>query len=167
MVAFLFGPAYAGLKESASSQHILFSAYCGLLVATCYHVSRCSSDPSTLWSWVVQLATHKDIVETKDETKPDKVQTEEEEEDDSLPRRMRETVVARLRSDAIVCLLVAILVFGVHCSTVFTSRQLQPHLRASPLDDSVRPRPPPPLLCTAIAETTTLVVLLQAADALS
>ena len=125
-VAFLYGPAYAGLKEPASSQHILFSAYCGLLVASCYHVSRCSSDPSTLWSWIVQLATHKDVVE--DETKPDKLATEEEEEDDSLPRRMRETVVARLRSDAIVCLLVAILVFGVHCSTVFTSRQLQPIL---------------------------------------
>ena len=48
-------------------------------------------------------------------------------EDDPLPRRMRETVVARLRSDAIVCPLVAVLVFGVHCSTVFTS-QLQPVL---------------------------------------
>lgn len=131
LVAILFGPAFAGLKEAASSQHILFSAYCGLLVATCYHVSRCSSDPSTLWGWIVQLATHKDVIGTKEETKPDaKVlpNEEEEEEQDSLPRRMRETVVARLRSDAIVCPLVAILVFGVHCSTVFTSRQLQPIL---------------------------------------
>ena len=86
-----------------------------------------------MWGWIVQLATHKDVIGTKEETKPDvKVLSNEEEEEkqeqDSLPRRMRETVVARLRSDAIVCPLVAILVFGVHCSTVFTSRQLQPIL---------------------------------------
>lgn len=128
LVALLYGPAYAGLKEPASSQHILFSAYCGLLVASCYHISRCSSDPSTLWSWMVQLATNKEDDRTKDEAIKDKNPSEEEEEEDSLPRRMRETVVGRLRSDAIVCPLVAILVFGVHCSTVFTSRQLQPVL---------------------------------------
>lgn len=51
-----------------------------------------------------------------------------EEEEDALPRLMRDTVVNRLRSDVIVCPLVAVLVFGVHCSTVFTSRQLQPVL---------------------------------------
>lgn len=127
LVAFLYGPAYAGLKEPASSQHILFSAYCGLLIASCYHVSRCSSDPSTLWSWMVHLATNKEDLGANKEEKIKEVGDEEEEED-ALPRRMRETVVARLRSDAIVCPLVAILVFGVHCSTVFTSKQLQPVL---------------------------------------
>lgn len=128
LVALLFGPAFAGLKEQANSQHIFFSAYCGLLVASCYHVSRCSSDPSTLWGWIIQLATQKDIIGTKEESKPDTKVLPNEEEEDSLPRQMRETIVARLRSDAIVCPLVAILVFGVHCSTVFTSRQLQPIL---------------------------------------
>ncbi|XP_057368730.2 pecanex-like protein 1 [Daphnia carinata] len=128
LVALLFGPAFAGLKEPANPQHILFSAYCGLLIASCYHVSRCSSDPSTLWSWIIQLATQKDVSGTKEEGKPDEKVLPNEEEEDSLPRQMRETIVARLRSDAIVCPLVAILVFGVHCSTVFTSRQLQPVL---------------------------------------
>lgn len=128
LVALLFGPAFSGLKEPANSQHILFSVYCGLLIASCYHVSRCSSDPSTLWGWIVKLATQKDIIGSKEETIPATKVLPNEDEEDSLPRQMRETVVARLRSDAIVCPLVAVLVFGVHCSTVFTSRQLQPIL---------------------------------------
>ena len=40
--------------------------------------------------------------------------------------KMQETIVARLRSDAIICVVMAVLVFGVHCSTVFT--KLQPIL---------------------------------------
>jgi hypothetical protein len=160
LVVLVYGPAYAGLKEPATSQHILFSAYCGLLVASCYHVSRCSADPSVLCSWVLQLANSKQSKTTtnpktstknedgnevfnkassKDEhngnNETKNVQRSKEDnakeievEDDPLPRRMRETVVARLRSDAIICPMVAVLVFGVHCSTVFTTSQLQPVL---------------------------------------
>ena len=43
-------------------------------------------------------------------------------EGDPLAAQMRDTVVARLRSDAIVCVVIAVLVFAVHCSTVFQVR---------------------------------------------
>lgn len=45
---FLFGFAYGALSEEKSSQHILFSIYCGLMVATSYHLSRSSSDPGPI-----------------------------------------------------------------------------------------------------------------------
>ncbi|KRT83588.1 hypothetical protein AMK59_4439 [Oryctes borbonicus] len=45
---------------------------------------------------------------------------------DPLPEKLRKTVNARLRSDVIVCSLIALLVFGIHASTVFTV--LQPNL---------------------------------------
>lgn len=118
---FLYGPAYVGLKEASSSQHILFSAFCGLLVASCYHISRCSSDPSVFWNWILQLVSAKD-----DSDSQKSGESNEREESDMLPHQMQEAVKARLRSDAIVCVLIAVLVFAVHCSTVFT--KLQPIL---------------------------------------
>lgn len=43
------GPALSP-QEPWSAQHIpaLFSAFCGLLVSLCFHLSRQSSDPSVL-----------------------------------------------------------------------------------------------------------------------
>lgn len=45
---------------------------------------------------------------------------------DPLPLKLQKTVNARLKSDVILCPLIAVLVFGIHCSTVFTA--LQPEL---------------------------------------
>ncbi len=47
----LFGFAYGALEdpELGSSQHMLFSVFCGLLVAVSYHLSRSACDPSVLW----------------------------------------------------------------------------------------------------------------------
>uniref|UniRef100_A0A671XBM6 Pecanex-like protein n=1 Tax=Sparus aurata TaxID=8175 RepID=A0A671XBM6_SPAAU len=49
-VALLYGFCYGALKESWEPHHIpvLFSVFCGLLVAVSYHLSRQSSDPSVL-----------------------------------------------------------------------------------------------------------------------
>ena len=49
-VAVLYGFAYGGLSEAKSSQHILFSMFCGLLIATAYHLSRSWSDPTPIWN---------------------------------------------------------------------------------------------------------------------
>lgn len=49
-VIILHGFAYAGLCEPKSTQHILFSIYAGLLIATSYHLSRSSSDPIPIWN---------------------------------------------------------------------------------------------------------------------
>lgn len=45
---------------------------------------------------------------------------------DPLPLKLQNTVNARLKSDVIICTLVAVFVFGIHCSTVFVA--LQPEL---------------------------------------
>ncbi len=37
------------LQEPETSQHALFSIYCGVLVPVSYHLSRSASDPSVLW----------------------------------------------------------------------------------------------------------------------
>uniref|UniRef100_A0A9J7YQS3 Pecanex-like protein n=1 Tax=Cyprinus carpio carpio TaxID=630221 RepID=A0A9J7YQS3_CYPCA len=49
-IAMLYGFCYGALKDSWDPQHIpvLFSVFCGLLVAVSYHLSRQSSDPSFL-----------------------------------------------------------------------------------------------------------------------
>jgi hypothetical protein len=47
----------------------------------------------------------------------------DEEPVDPLPAKLKRTVVARLRSDLIVCPVTAVFVFGIHCSTVFTALQ--------------------------------------------
>uniref|UniRef100_A0A668A2H6 Pecanex-like protein n=1 Tax=Myripristis murdjan TaxID=586833 RepID=A0A668A2H6_9TELE len=81
-VALLYGLCYGALKESWEPHHIpvLFSVFCGLLVAVSYHLSRQSSDPSN----------------------------------------------ERLQSDLIVCVVIAVLYFAIHVSTVFIA--LQPFL---------------------------------------
>ncbi|KAK2578679.1 hypothetical protein KPH14_012167 [Odynerus spinipes] len=45
---------------------------------------------------------------------------------DPLPEKLRATVNARLKNDLIICAVIGILSFGIHCSTVFTA--LQPEL---------------------------------------
>uniref|UniRef100_A0A671SI76 Pecanex-like protein n=1 Tax=Sinocyclocheilus anshuiensis TaxID=1608454 RepID=A0A671SI76_9TELE len=81
-IAMLYGFCYGALKDSWDPQHIpvLFSVFCGLLVAVSYHLSRQSSDPSVLI----------------------------------------------LQSDVIVCVVIAVLYFAIHVSTVFIA--LQPFL---------------------------------------
>jgi hypothetical protein len=45
---------------------------------------------------------------------------------DPLPKKLRQTVTARLKNDALVCVLVAIVTFFVHWSGLFS--KLQPNL---------------------------------------
>uniref|UniRef100_A0A8K9XKX4 Pecanex-like protein n=1 Tax=Oncorhynchus mykiss TaxID=8022 RepID=A0A8K9XKX4_ONCMY len=82
-VALLYGLCYGALK-TWEPQHIpvLFSLFCGILVAVSYHLSRQSSDPSVL--------------------------------------------IERLHSDLIVCVVIAVLYFAIHVSTMFIV--LQPFL---------------------------------------
>lgn len=46
--------------------------------------------------------------------------------DDPLPRKLQDTVTARLKNDAVVCTVLAVAMFSLHCSTVFTV--LQPEI---------------------------------------
>lgn len=52
--------------------------------------------------------------------------TSQDEHVDPLPQKLQKTVNTRLKNDIILCSLIALLVFGIHASTVFTV--LQPEL---------------------------------------
>ncbi|XP_058843336.1 pecanex-like protein 1 isoform X3 [Acipenser ruthenus] len=119
-VALLYGLCYGALKESWDAQHIpvLFSVFCGLLVAVSYHLSRQSSDPSVL----ISLVQSKVFPNVKDKNPEDPLS----EVKDPLPEKLRNSVSERLQSDFIVCIVIAVLYFAIHVSTVFIA--LQPYL---------------------------------------
>lgn len=69
--------------------------------------------------------------ESEDKTKDSKhakeaTETIEEDMEDPLPKKLQATVNARLKNDVIVCTFLGLLVFGLHCTTVFTT--LRPQL---------------------------------------
>lgn len=119
-VALLYGFCYGALKETWEPHHIpvLFSVFCGLLVAVSYHLSRQSSDPSVL----ISLIQSKMLPNLKDKNPEDPLS----EVHDPLPDKLRASVNERLQSDLIVCVVIAVLYFAIHVSTVFIA--LQPFL---------------------------------------
>ncbi|XP_054861745.1 pecanex-like protein 1 isoform X4 [Amphiprion ocellaris] len=119
-VALLYGFCYGALKETWEPHHIpvLFSVFCGLLVAVSYHLSRQSSDPSVL----ISLIQSKILPNLKDKNPEDPLS----EVQDPLPEKLRASVNERLQSDLIVCVVIAVLYFAIHVSTVFIA--LQPFL---------------------------------------
>ncbi|XP_051946322.1 pecanex-like protein 1 isoform X2 [Xyrauchen texanus] len=119
-IAMLYGFCYGALKDSWDPQHIpvLFSVFCGLLVAVSYHLSRQSSDPSVLISLV-----HSKILPNVKEKNPEDPLSEVQ---DPLPEKLLNSVNERLQSDVIVCVVIAVLFFAIHVSTVFIA--LQPFL---------------------------------------
>ncbi|XP_037072385.1 pecanex-like protein 1, partial [Pollicipes pollicipes] len=117
-VAALYGFAYGGLRENGTkptAQHILFSIFCGLLVSLSYHLSRSPSDP-TLLIQVLSRYLCPDLVEEAPRA-PDAPDTP----GDPLPDQLLRTARTRLKSDALACTIIGVMVFAVHCSTVFSS----------------------------------------------
>ncbi|XP_059026422.1 pecanex-like protein 2 isoform X2 [Mustela lutreola] len=112
--AFCFG----AVKEPWSTQHIpaLFSAFCGLLVALSYHLSRQSSDPSVLLSFIPCRLLPKFLHPSLEELAAD-----------PLPKKMQESVKDILKSDLVICSVAAVLSFAISASTVFLSLRLRKH----------------------------------------
>nr|XP_021504050.1 pecanex-like protein 2 [Meriones unguiculatus] len=115
--ALLHAFCFSAVKEPWSTQHIpaLFSAFCGLLVALSYHLSRQSSDPAVLLS-LVQCSLLPQCLRQK----------LEEPAANPVPQGAKDSVKDILRSDLVVCAAAAILSFAVSASTVFLS--LRPFL---------------------------------------
>ncbi|XP_028623600.1 pecanex-like protein 2 [Grammomys surdaster] len=115
--ALLYVFCFSAVKEPWSTQHIpaLFSAFCGLLVALSYHLSRQSSDPSVLLSFIQCRLLPKCLHQNLEESATD-----------PLPQRMKDSVKDVLRSDLLICSAAAVLSFAVSASTVFLS--LRPFL---------------------------------------
>ncbi|KAM6464043.1 pecanex-like protein 1 isoform 6-T6 [Liasis olivaceus] len=116
-VALLYGLCYGALKDSWDGQHIpvLFSVFCGTLVAISYHLSRQSSDPSVLFSLVQSK-----IFPTSEDKNPEDPLSEVK---DPLPEKLRNSVSERLQSDLVVCIVIGVLYFAIHVSTGFTVLQ--------------------------------------------
>ncbi|XP_062980451.1 pecanex-like protein 2 [Elgaria multicarinata webbii] len=112
VVIVLYAICFNAVKEPWDAQHIpaLFSAFCGLLVALSYHLSRQSSDPSVLMS-LIQCKYFPHLLH----------QHFDDSQADPLPEKMKESVRETLKSDLIVCSVAAVLSFAVSASTVFLS----------------------------------------------
>ncbi|XP_069806435.1 pecanex-like protein 1 isoform X5 [Dendropsophus ebraccatus] len=116
-VALLYGLCYGALKDPWDAPHVpvLFSIFCGVLVAVSYHLSRQSSDPSVL----ISLVQSKLFPNNEDKNPEDPLS----EVKDPLPEKLRNSVNERLQSDLVVCVVIAVLYFAIHVSTVFTALQ--------------------------------------------
>nr|XP_020642474.1 pecanex-like protein 2 [Pogona vitticeps] len=112
VVIILYAFCFNAVKEPWDAQHIpaLFSAFCGLLVALSYHLSRQSSDPTVLMS-LIQCRYFPHLLH----------QHLEDSQSDPLPEKLRDSVRETLKSDLIVCSVAAVLSFAISASTVFLS----------------------------------------------
>uniref|UniRef100_A0A8B9HU42 Pecanex-like protein n=1 Tax=Astyanax mexicanus TaxID=7994 RepID=A0A8B9HU42_ASTMX len=97
---------------------VLFSVFCGLLLALSYHLSRQSSDPTILWS-LVRSKFFPELESRTPEEPPLEIK-------DPLPEKLRSSVSEILHSDLVMCPLMAIITFAISASTVFIA--LQPAL---------------------------------------
>ena len=139
-VGILIGFAYGGLTGEAHSQHtqeILFSIFCALTVAISYHLSRSSSDPTVVLSLIQRqllmppspsgseshTSDKEDTLNGSDHAHPP---TPDPVLSDPLPKKLRDTVNARLKSDGFICVIVAVVTFLLHWSGFFA--KLQPNL---------------------------------------
>lgn len=143
-VLILYGPIYGGLLESNTTQHILVSMFCGMLIPMAYHLSRSSSDFTHLFQLIKStLLVHNDD-EICGEVESGSSKTEENENsettddskdhnstqsmDDPLPKKLQGTVTARLKNDLVVCTFLGLIFFALHTSTIF--KVLQPNLNS-------------------------------------
>nr|XP_019568442.1 PREDICTED: pecanex-like protein 2 isoform X1 [Rhinolophus sinicus] len=108
---------FNAVKEPWSAQHIpaMFSAFCGLLVSLSFHLSRHSSDPSVLLSFIQCRLFPKCLHQNLETLAAD-----------PLPKKMKDSVKDVLQSDLLICSVAAVLSFAVSASTVFLS--LRPFL---------------------------------------
>lgn len=148
-VGILIGFAYGGLTGKAHSentQEILFSIFCALEITLSYHLSRSSSDPSVILSLIKRqllmpvLSDESSVHNSHDmesqPPNPSHVTTHPETASsptlsthsvcDPLPKKLRDTVNARLKNDALMCCVIALVTFFLHWSGFFL--KLQPNL---------------------------------------
>uniref|UniRef100_A0A670I8Y5 Pecanex-like protein n=1 Tax=Podarcis muralis TaxID=64176 RepID=A0A670I8Y5_PODMU len=121
-VALLYGLCYGALKDSWDGQHIpvLFSVFCGMLVAISYHLSRQSSDPSVLFSLVQSK-----LFPTSEDKNPEDPLSEVK---DPLPEKLRNSVVSWLTFVPVLSYVLYALVGSVGFMTHYVLPQLRKQL---------------------------------------
>uniref|UniRef100_A0A8C9WFD5 Pecanex-like protein n=1 Tax=Scleropages formosus TaxID=113540 RepID=A0A8C9WFD5_SCLFO len=120
LAALLYGFCLGAISAPWDELHVpvLFSVFCGLLLALSYHLSRQSSDPTVLWS-LVRSRFFPELESRNPEEPPLEIK-------DPLPEKLRNSVKETLHSDLVMCPLMAIITFAISASTVFIA--LQPAL---------------------------------------
>uniref|UniRef100_A0A914W0W0 Pecanex-like protein n=1 Tax=Plectus sambesii TaxID=2011161 RepID=A0A914W0W0_9BILA len=112
--ALLFALCQTALNWAGeSTQSVLFSAFCAVLVSLSYLLSRSSSSPALLWCAVHEFVRKGDVGAEKDTN----------ELVDPLPGRLKDTVSVRLKHDLLMSTVGGLLMFGLHCTSVFTATQ--------------------------------------------
>ncbi|XP_061595772.1 pecanex-like protein 3 isoform X1 [Cololabis saira] len=120
VAALLYGFCLGAINAPWGDAHVpvLFSVFCGLLLALSYHLSRQSSDPTILWS-LVRSKLFPELENRTPEDPPVEIK-------DPLPEKLRNSVREILHSDLVMCPLMAVITFAISASTVFIA--LQPAL---------------------------------------
>lgn len=120
VAAVLYGFCLGAINAPWGDAHVpvLFSVFCGLLLALSYHLSRQSSDPTILWS-LVRSKLFPELESRTPEEPPVEIK-------DPLPEKLRNSVKEILHSDLVMCPLMAVITFAISASTVFIA--LQPAL---------------------------------------
>ncbi|XP_052444861.1 pecanex-like protein 1 [Carassius gibelio] len=120
VAALVYGFCLGAISAPWGEAHVpvLFSVFCGLLLALSYHLSRQSSDPTILWS-LVRSKFFPELESRTPEEPPLEIK-------DPLPEKLRNSVKETLHSDLVMCPLMAIITFAISASTVFIA--LQPAL---------------------------------------
>uniref|UniRef100_A0AAY4A0Z4 Pecanex-like protein n=1 Tax=Denticeps clupeoides TaxID=299321 RepID=A0AAY4A0Z4_9TELE len=118
VAALLYGFCFGAIHVTWEDQHVpvLFSVFCGLLLALSYHLSRQSSDPTVLWS-LVRSKFFPELDSQTPEDPPLEIK-------DPLPEKLRASVRETLHSDLVMCPLMAIITFAISASTVFIALQV-------------------------------------------
>ncbi|TRY54135.1 hypothetical protein DNTS_034821 [Danionella cerebrum] len=120
VAALVYGFCLGAINAPWGEAHVpvLFSVFCGLLLAMSYHLSRQSSDPTILWS-LVRSKFFPELEGRIPEEPPLEIK-------DPLPEKLCNSVKETLHSDLVMCPLMAIITFAISASTVFIA--LQPAL---------------------------------------
>ncbi|KAG5844144.1 hypothetical protein ANANG_G00158390 [Anguilla anguilla] len=120
VAALLYGFCLGAINAPWDELHVpvLFSVFCGLLLALSYHLSRQSSDPTVLWS-LIRSRFFPELDSRSPEEPPLEIK-------DPLPEKLRNSVKETLHSDLVMCPLMAVITFAISASTVFIA--LQPAL---------------------------------------
>uniref|UniRef100_A0A8C1FAD6 Pecanex-like protein n=1 Tax=Cyprinus carpio carpio TaxID=630221 RepID=A0A8C1FAD6_CYPCA len=120
VAALVYGFCLGAINAPWGEAHVpvLFSVFCGLLLALSYHLSRQSSDPTILWS-LIRSKFFPELESRTPEEPPLEIK-------DPLPEKLRNSVKEILHSDLVMCPLMAIITFAISASTVFIA--LQPAL---------------------------------------
>ncbi|KAI1902640.1 hypothetical protein AGOR_G00018030 [Albula goreensis] len=120
VAALLYGFCLGAISTPWDELHVpvLFSVFCGLLLALSYHLSRQSSDPTVLWS-LIRSRFFPELDSRSPEEPPLEIK-------DPLPEKLRSSVRETLHSDLVMCPLMAVITFAISASTVFIA--LQPAL---------------------------------------